>query len=55
MTALPTHSKTGEKFAEMSDETLLKIVRRVYKFAADTSADQRFAQTELRARREARS
>lgn len=46
-----THSTTGERFAKMSDETLRLVLRRKYRLAADTAADQIGAQRELQARR----
>lgn len=45
-----THSLTKERFSAMSDERLRKVIRRTYKLAADTSADQRGAQKELQRR-----
>ena len=45
------HSKTGEKFRDMSTETLRLVHRRKYKIAADTTSDQLGAQKELRRRR----
>ena len=52
MTTRKTHSATGEAFAEMSIEQLRKVMRRTYRFAADTPADARSAQEELRSRRQ---
>lgn len=50
---MPRHSATGEPFADMSDETLRLVLRRRYRYAADTVADCQAAQAELRRRREA--
>jgi hypothetical protein len=44
------HSATGERFNEMTEEQLSRVIRRTYRFAADKPADARAAQTELRRR-----
>lgn len=45
------HSLTGEKFRDMEPEKLRAVLRRTYKFAADSVRDQRYAQRELQHRR----
>ena len=46
-----SHSATGVRFRDMDDETLRKVLRRTYRFAADTTPDRQAAQTEVRRRK----
>lgn len=46
-----THHHTGERFSQMDTDTLRRVMRRTYKFAADSNADQRGAQAELKTRK----
>lgn len=49
MTRLPArHSTTGERFRLMEDAKLRKVMRRLYRMAADSPTDQRAAQAEMR-------
>ena len=45
------HHTTGERFRDMTDDTLRKVMRRTYRMAADNNQDARAAQNELRRRK----